>query len=279
LVSSLAGCFAVTDVDRFENDTAETVGAKPYRDLRFSLTNAPFHAQHIFGYRVTNDANVVLTSGVIEPAGEPPITVFVASAVPRGGGCRLDFYADVNGSGTYDGIGDAKDKRDHAWRIQPLDETNVAYVALDDDELVVSYPHDTNFTDIDTSPPGQTQARITGLDVAVELTGLGALGGKLLEARLLETASGRVTSLRRLTAVNPDAGGVANLLLRGAVEDGVGYALEIYVDRNGDRAFQPTGQAAGDGGWRVPFTADSSGKRIVMDLSVAAEVDDLVFVY
>lgn len=278
------GCFAVADVDRFEMDAAgNQAGTGPYRDLRFEMRNASFHADQLFEVRIVSDEDVVLASAVLDPPGDVgtgPIAVHLARAVPRAGNARLEVYADVNDSRSFDGIGAAKDKRDHAWRIAPLREDNTAYVRVEGDTLVVSYAHDSNFTDIGVRPDGDSTPLLAGLDANVNVRGLSSYAGKLVEARMVESATGRVTGLYRLAAA--PVGGVATMPMRGVLDEGIGYDLELYIDANGDGSFQPTGrppEEAGDAGWRGSFVPDATGANITIDVSVAAQAPDITHVY
>ena len=280
----LGGCFAIADVDRFESDASGTqAGSGPYRDLRFELRNASFHGSQLFEVRVVSDEDVLLASAVLDPAGvsgEQAIAVEIPRSVPRSGNARLEFYADVNGSRSFDGIGAAKDKRDHAWRVGPLREDNAAYVRADGDKLVVVYAHDSNFTDIGVRPDGTSAPLVSGLDANVKVTGLEAYAGKLVEARMVETNTGRVTGLYRFPQA--PAGGVASMPMRGVLDEGIGYDLELYIDANGDGAFQPTGRAAseaGDAGWRGSFVPDATGASITIDVSLAAQATDVTHVF
>lgn len=277
----LSACFAIADVDRFETDAAGTqAGTGPYRDLRFVMKNAGFHGASFFEVRVVSDENVLLASAVLDPpgiSGDQPIVVDLPRAVPRSGNARLEVYADVNGSRSFDGIGAAKDKRDHAWRIGPLREENAAYVRAEGDKLVVTYLHDSNFTDIGVRPDGSAAPLISGLDANLNVTGLDAYAGKLMEGRMVERSTGRVTGLYRLP--QSPTGGVASLPMRGVLDEGIGYDLELYIDANGDGAFQPTGQPGGDAGWRGSFVPDATGASITIDVSVAAQATDVTHVY
>lgn len=277
----LGGCFAIADVDRFERDAAgNQAGTSPYRDLRFVMKNAGFHGASLFEVRIVSDENVLLASAVLDPpgiSGDQPIVVDLPRSVPRSGNARLEVYADVNGSRSFDGIGAAKDKRDHAWRVAPLREENAAYVRAEGDELVVTYLHDSNFTDIGVRPDGTSAPLISGLDANVDVLGLDAYAGKLLEARMVETSSGRVTGLYRLPRT--PAGGVASLPMRGVLDEGIGYDLELYIDANGDGSFQPTGTPDGDGGWRGSFVPDATGASITIDVTIAPQTNDVTHAF
>jgi len=277
----LTGCYLVTNLDRFNEQ--EAAAAKPvnaYRDMKFVMNKMKYHAANYFQYRVVNDDNVTLTSGTLDPVGATtgaPVIIYVAGAVPRSGKCRLDFYADTNNSRNYDGIGDVKEHKDHAWRIAPLNDPDPAYGALSGETLVFTFTHDFNFTDINLTPDGQADpSKTTGFDVTIQLNGTASLAGKLLEARVVDQDSGRVTGLYRFPQMS---GPPVTAKLAGVVESGVGYAVEVYADANGDGVFQPTGVPGGDGGWRVPFTATDAGASVTLDLESAPQATDITFVY
>ena len=58
----------------------------------------------------------------LDRAGVESITLNVPGAIPAANKpYRLDFFADVNRSGGFDGAGNVR-LQDHAWRIFPLED-------------------------------------------------------------------------------------------------------------------------------------------------------------
>ncbi len=294
LVASSAasgGCYAVSNLDRFEqaSDTPapSTTGkaTSAYRDLRLTLLNMKPHAAQRFEYRVVSDDNQILSMGLLLPLGArieddgvtvDPVVINIANAVPRQGNLRLDFFSDVNDSGGYDGIGEVKDKKDHAWRIAPLNDIDPSFGQVDEDLIDISFTHNMIFTDIDRVGEELSPAKATGADATVRLVNMANFTGKLVEVRVVERSTGHVTGLCRYPVL-PEGDVVTSLA--GVLDPGVDYDVEIYADSNGDLSFQPTGTDSGDGGWRLGATASDSGFDVTLDPSTMSPQAGVLFSY
>lgn len=305
---ALSGCYAVADLERFNQEKASAGDAgaagasgqageagaagaagasgegqtKPYRDLSFRLQNMKPHMGHRFEYRVVTDENFLVSVGIVAPLGDGShashvpgdVLLYVPNAVPRQGKVHLDFFADLNKSGDYDGVGEIK-TQDHAWRIDSLNEPDPAHGVVSGDVVEAFYSHDTNFTDI-ASFNGEPSPRLAGLDATVRLSGMGSEIGHLVEVRLVERANARVVGLYRLTELMASSD---ECVFRGVVDPGVDYDIEVYADSNADLAFQPTGTPGGDGGWRVPVTAGESGLDVAIELGSAPVDNGVTFTF
>jgi hypothetical protein len=302
--TGLGGCFAVSNLDRFEKSSDPAPGStstspvstmttpipdkptiSPYRDLRLTLLNMKPHGAQTFEFRVVSDDNQIVSMGRVLPLGVhssdggmtvDSVVLYMANAVPRQGLLRLDFYSDVNGSGNYDGIGDIKDKKDHAWRIAPLNGLDPSFGTTTDQVIDVSYTHNMIFTDLDTVDGQVNPAKITGADATMRLTNMGAFVGKLVELRVIERATGHATALCRYPALT-DAEMVVTL--PGVLDPGVDYDIDMYADSNGDYAYQPTGTSDGDGGWRLGVTAGEVGFDVSLDPGTLPVQTGILFTY
>jgi hypothetical protein len=277
LVLLLSGCFSVTDLGRFH--TEEGTAASPasasgqYLDLKFSMLGMKPHVGQVLQYRVIDAMNRVQSRGVIHglPA-STDVTVFAPAAVPKiNGPYRLDFFADVNLSGGYDGLGSVISD-DHAWRIQPLADYPADSVPPVDGMIQVTFVHSTSFTDIDDYPSGTKNPAVdTGLAAVIHLKNLPDAVGKLGEIRVAERATGHVVALYRvpqLLAADLDA------KIEGAVDVGTDYDVDVYLDANGDEKYDNPATSTSDRVWRVTATSTATGLDATIDASLeTAKID------
>lgn len=260
------GCFAIANLDRFNDGDAGSGVAgvdNPSLPSSLSLTlhDFGFHYQQLIEFRVIDDQNRIQCRGIIEPlnqAGTISITLDAPKAIlPMNTPYRLDFYADVNDSGGYDGIGDVL-TQDHAWRISPLTDYPTGAFTHVANLVQVFFEHNTDFTDIDSWPnPGEhNPPQDTGLAARVtfDAASMAAWQGKLVQLRIQEANTGHVVGLYRNPQI-PSQDFVANI--QGVLDPGVDYYLDIYVDANGDGMYQSPAQPSGnaDLGWRIPMKA------------------------
>jgi hypothetical protein len=226
------------------------------------------HATQMVEYRVVDANNMVQSRGVLKPLGPNDLTINLPRAIPKiNGPFRLDFYADANDSGGYDGIGSVI-ANDHAWRIDPLADYPVGSVMHVDGLVQVTFVHNTSFTDIDQYPIGtKNPSKDTGLGARIHIAAADAYGGKTLEARVAEAATGHVVCLHRVPELRAAAfeGDVP-----GCVEMGVDYDVTVYVDANGNGTYDDPATGKGDVGWKTRATSDASGLDVTFDLSRVA---------
>lgn len=273
LVLATSGCFAVTDLDRFEPDPTgaggtSAVGAVAYRDLRFTLRGMKPHAKHMFQYRVVTEQNIVVSTGRLVPFGpatkgpmdDPVDTLIeVPGAVPRGN-VRLDFYADLDGTGDYGGVGALPEKKDHAWIIDDINEPPPSVGSATATVIDVGFSHNAEFIDLNRDGAPQ----YVGFDTRIELTGISALFGRTVEVRLINPLNKHTVGLHRFPQLDASN---TSVVIEGMVEPEVDYDIEVYADLNGDGVYQDTTAAGGDGGWRTRVTATDEGIKASFDLS------------
>src|SRR5439155_4749109 len=113
---------------------------------------------------------------------------------------------------------------DHAWRIQaPLEKQ--PGVVVNGDDVVVTFIHNTSFTDIDTLPDGTKghPPTDTTLPATVRFTNMTAFLSKLVEVRVSTSGTGHTVALHRYPRI-PTAAVTATV--PGAVEEGVTYDVD-----------------------------------------------------
>ena len=193
--------------------------------------------------------------------------------VPRtgGGDMRLDFFADLDGSGSYSGIGEVK-KNDHAWVVSSLNTTAEPVTLVSDEAIDVTFAHSTNFDDIDRSG----LPIFVGADAQVTLVNTSALYGRLVEIRVVDRTDQHTVALHRFPLLD-ESHKVA--LLKGMIDPGGPYDIEVYADLNGDSVYQDTTLTDGDGGWRVPVDDTEDGVNITIDLATRTTSPSVRFSY
>jgi hypothetical protein len=249
-------CFAVTNLDRFH---ATAGGTGNYQDLVFTFRGAVAHPTDLFELRVIDANNIIQMRGVYQPMVTPDTTVHIPKAVPRvNGPYRLDFYADRNHSGGWDGLTNAPD-HDHGWRIEPLQSTT----GTDPNTITIVYDHNTSFVEINDWPAGTLNPpKDPGLPVTFHFINLGALQGKFLQARVADATSGHTAALYRLPSLQTSS---ADGTVEGVIEMDVTYDVFVYLDANGNGVFDDPAKNAGDLGWKLTATADGQGLVVTFD--------------
>lgn len=199
---------------------AGTAGAAPvteFDDLSFSMVGMSVHISQLVEYRVVgNTDNVLRARGVVQPLGGPDAMIAVKRFVPRDPSqtYRLDFYADVNSSGGFDGL-DSVQTNDHAWRFETLSGAS-GVVSL-------SFTHSFAFTDISQHPPGTpAPPKEIGAPLSVKIQNLGSLKGKPLDLHVVDVATGHVVIAHRYTAAT-------EMLMKssGMIDTTQKYALDV----------------------------------------------------
>lgn len=264
-IACAIGCSQIIDVDRFHEKQASssTSSTTQFLDLKLTLAGMKPHLAHTYEYRVIDVNNLVQSRGVINPLGAADLTLFVPRAIPRSNGpYRLDFYADVNGSGGFDGIGSVI-SNDHAWRIDPLEDYPAGSVTPVDGVVQVTFTHSTSFTNIDHYPSGTpNKSKDTGLGASVKLKSLHAANGKMLEVRIAEKGTKHVVGLMRVHQI-PKA--ELDMSIAGVVDVGVDYEVDVYVDANGNGAYDDPSKEAGDWGMRAEAASTEAGLALTLD--------------
>jgi hypothetical protein len=276
LLVSLASCTSVIDVDRFHSAAAAASSAPSDGDagtvtqpgsvsddknLVFVMKAMSPHPTELFEYRVVDQNDFVQSRGLCDPLGAEDVTIHVPLAfMAQGGPYRLDFYADHNGSRSYDGIGSGV-TNDHAWRLQAPIEKQPG-VTVNGSDVVVTFVHNTSFTDIDTLPDGTKQKPLdTTLPATVRFVNLDAFASKLLQVRVAQNVDGHTVALYRYPRLSSAA---VTATVPGAVEEGVTYTVDVYVDANGDGLYDDPA-SGGDYGWRMSQIATQDGLVVDFD--------------
>ncbi len=194
--------------------------ATEFDELSLKLQGMGVHASNTVELRVVgNSDNTLYARAIIHPLGAADVAIDVKRFIPRDSSqrYRLDFYADVNASGGFDGLGSVQ-ADDHAWRFEELVASN-GVVSLE-------FTHNVNFTDIDQFPAGTAALpKEPGAPLSVKLQGLGPLVGKPLELRLVDVVSGHVALMARYPAAVE-----TTLKASGAVDPARGYSLDVTAD-------------------------------------------------
>ncbi len=267
----IPACAEVARLDRFEKRTAVESAAtgSDFFALKVSFLGMRPHTGQMLEYRVVDANNFVQSRGVV--AKVPPssdVTMTVPRAIPRvNGPYRLDFFADVNGSGGFDGIGSVV-ANDHAWRIEPLLDKAASEGLLADDVVEITFQHSTLFTNIDQYPSGTTNPSLdTGLGARLHLMGLDPWIGRTLRIRVVERTSGHVVGSYQRTGIEV---GVEDAVVPGCVDTDTEYDISVYIDANGNERYDDPGDASGDRGWRVPWVSSVTGIEAALDLGSAS---------
>ena len=223
------------------------------------------HLQHRFEYRVVDDAqNMIIFRGVANPLSVEQAVFVAPNAVPNAGGpFRLDFYADVNASGDYDGIGDIA-TNDHAWRYEPLVDS---VAASDVGDGVVSYKflHSAVFTDIDQFPAGTDNAAVdTGLEATVHVSGLTPYKDALVEVRVTDAANNAAVGQYRTMQGDADT---LDAVIEGICDPNHDYVVSLYIDANANGTYDDPSANKGDLGFQATVTSNDDGLLSAIDVA------------
>ncbi len=291
---ALTGCFAIIDVDRFHsapksNMVSGTVlpVADAYLDMSFTLIGMTPHTTQLFEYRVVDAANHVQSRAVVNPLGAVDSVILAPQFVPNmaspqtmNGPFRLDFYADVNNSGGYDGKGPNGSAiyDDHSWRIAPLVDYPAGSISPIPGLVQVTFTHNTSFTDINNDVTGtRNPPTDSGLGATIHVVNAGSLMGVLVQALVIEPITKRTVGLFRLPKVTQAS---FDMTIPGIVEELTDYKVTIFADANGNGVYDnPATAGAGDLGWSLEGTSgtvDAGSFAAAMgDGGVSAQVTGL----
>lgn len=265
-----ASCANVAGLDDFHkravSESAAT--ASEFFALKLQLVAMKPHVGHMIEYRVIDANNFVQSRGVVRAMTSEDVEIVAQRAIPRTNGpYRLDFYADVNRSGGFDGLGSVV-SNDHSWRIEPLVENPEKLRG--DDMVTVTFVHSTTFTNIDQYPSGtKNPSQDTGLGARVHVEGLGPYVGKTVEVRVLEKRSRHVVALYRVMKADAP---VLDAVVPGCVDIQTEYDVDVWADANGNGTYDVPSEGA-DRGWRVGVTSSDKGLDAIVDVSAAGMVD------
>lgn len=212
----LPACFAVTDLDRFEEPVSS--GNGNYVDLQASWSGFENHKNEYVEFRILDASNLIQTRGIFEPLGSPNVGFFVPMGVPKQGGpFRLEIWADHDKTPGYSfRQGVSTTETDHSWIIPLASDKNPTGV-----RYVVNFQHNYAFDDLSTRPANQV-----GQPVKVTLTDMSAFLGQRIQLRVADANSGHTVAFYRIPALEKEV----VLEVEGMVEGGSRYAASLYLD-------------------------------------------------
>jgi hypothetical protein len=244
-------CFAVTDLDRFNQSTGPTGN---FSDLKLTVRGMTSHVAELFEYRIIDSTNTIQSRGFAIPLGGVDESFFIPGAIPhQNGPFHLDFYGDHDHDGKYTPPTAAGDFPDHAWRI-PLPDAN-------DQNLVdYTFDHNTSFSNLELPAPPSQYGKLA----TVHLVNLQSLQNKRLEIRISDASAKRTVALHRTPLLNNTS---YDVTIPGMIDDGVTYSIEIYTD---------DGQGTPSSIQSFRFTSDSdeNGLTVEFDPTDAPKVTD-----
>ena len=273
LVAAVAttSCTASLDLGRFKKQEAQVVDTTnvTYFDLVFSAKNMQSHIGEYMEWRLVDKANAVQGKAVYVDVLRPDFVIQFPHFIPKSNGpYRIDWWADHNFSGKYDGIEGGINDKDHSWRrvlSDPLPED----VKLVGTRYEVSFLHDTAFVDIFTDLDGN---KISGADTLLPLKlgirGTGAYLGKMIEVRVADEGSGRLVAIHRIGRATD--GYVATVT--GVLDEETNYEVSVYVDANANDVYD-----GGDPSWKTEVVSTSAGVEKDLDLSTLQQAPIEVF--
>lgn len=257
-------CTAALELDRFRKEEPASVGSaatSSYFDVQFSAKNMQSHISEHFEIRVVDKNDAVQAKAVYDDIVNPDFSLYLGRIVPKTNApYRLDFWADHNNSGKYDGVVGGINEKDHAWR-------RVLAAPLPDDVRLVAgryeldFLHDTVFVDINTDLAGN---KIPGTDTllpfSLTVLGGGAFVGKPVETRIVEKGSRRLVGFHRQGRARDPY----DVHVGGILDEETAYEISVYVDVNGDCKYQ-----SDEPSWKLDVASNAAGVASQLDLSRA----------
>jgi hypothetical protein len=207
--------------------------------------------------------NAVQAKVVYVDVVKPDFTIDCPKFVPKANApYRIDWWADHNKTGGYEGIVGGINEKDHAWR-RVLEDPLPEDVHFTDGVYVLDFLHDTNFVDIFTDLEGNPSS---GDDVLLPLKlnikGTVPFQGKMLEIHVSDKASGRLVALHRIGFVRQDY--IAEVT--GVLDEQTTYEVAAFVDLDAKDEYVST-----DPSWKVDMTSTETGIEADLDLSATPQ--------
>lgn len=264
LAVGATSCTASLDLGRFHKDDASSVDtaiAVTYYDVHFKARAMTPHINERLELRIVDKNEHLQAKAVYEDVVSPEFSLYLRRVVPKANApYRLDFWADHNLSGAYDGIVGGVREKDHAWRrvlADPLPED----MRLVQGTYVFDFLHDTAFVDIATDLLGnKIPMTDTLLPFTLNVTGGAAYASKTVDVRVVDKASGRLVGLHR----RPSRGDAWAARIDGIVDEETAYAVSVYVDQDGDGKYGPA-----DPSWQLDLVSGSDALVGALDLGAA----------
>ena len=239
-VLALQGCFAVADLDRFQNP-CDGGDVTQVRDLEVQLQGFEDVARFRLGLRLVDVLDPsepeIVAAAVLESFGEDSggaKTFRMPRALPPGDNFEVQLYVDLNDDRMFSGV-----TVDNSWR-RPL----VCPSGL------FEFTRDDSFSDIDDPPIDDP-----GLPFVVDFVDMAphTPGTQALELMVLDVAEDQVVGYYRLPDINEDRFIVQ---IPAILEAGSEYTYEFFADLEQDGVFNGAGT---DHSWVRTATADATG--------------------
>ena len=262
LLTMTTGCTNSLDLGRFHHDLQGTSpGAVTFADLKFVAKAMRSHLNEYLELRIVDRTNSLQAKAVYQGVTSEDFSLNLAKIVPKmNGPYRIDFWADHNSSGKYDGIEGGINEKDHAWRRvlgDPLPED----IKLVDSRYEFTFQHDTVFIDIATDLEGnKISLAETLLPLKVTVTNASAYVNHMMELRVVDRATGRLNGLFR----QGTAAATFDINIAGILDEETGYDLSLYADSNDNNKYD----VGVDPSWMIDAVSTSEGIIISADISV-----------
>lgn len=259
-------CTSSLELDRFrsaEASSVDTAIAVSYFDVRFAAKGMTSHLNEHLEIRVVDKSNRVQAKAIYDTVAAPDFSIYLRKVVPKANApYRLDWWADHNNSGKYDGIEGGINEKDHAWRrvlADPLPED----MRLSQGRYDLEFVHDTAFVDIATDLQGNPSSIAdTLLPFSVSIEGAADYVGKTAEIRVVDRTSTRLVGLYRQGKTKP----AYPVRINGIIDEETAYDVSVYVDANDNGKYD-----AGDPSWKLELHSDGKGLGAILDMATAPQ--------
>jgi hypothetical protein len=235
LASASAGCTAITSGDFEERRPPRICGSDeslPRRDMVVTLTQMSAHVGNLVSVELVRIEGAgplrmrrLVARSIYAPLGAPDLDIELPCTV-LDGNHEVDVFADLNNSMSYDPCPSPPDCADHQWRLMlQADGT-------------LSYQHDIDFVNIANDAPIPRGA----LPVRAMLSNMSRYAGLLAEVRVRHVIAdvAEETVFRFRTVIPTDVTDAPFPLgTNGLIELRERYEVAIWIDLNGNRAYDP----------------------------------------
>lgn len=257
-----AACTPSLELDRFRMEESSLQQTSPinvnYFDVKFTAKSMLPHFNEYLEVRVVDRLNHVQAKAIYNEMVYADFTLHLARVIPKANApYRLDFWADHNLSGRYDGIQGGVNEKDHAWR-RVLSDPLPDDMRLVGSRYELEFLHDTSFVDIFTDLDGNP---ISGEDTLLPCD-INVIAptymGKMIELRVVEKGRGRLVGLYRQGRARESF----HALIPGILDEQTEYDVSLYVDVNDSGTYE-----ADEPSWKLEFTSKQTGAAIDADLT------------
>jgi hypothetical protein len=173
--------------------------------------------------------------GRAEVIGEPDVTLDFGHLLVDGQSYRIDFDADLDGSGEYTApVGEpAMSFPDHQWSIDGANAADGA-AGLDgvSGDVSITMGHNGDWVDIDW--PGMEMNDVAMAAVELNLASFVPHAGQRIEGRVVDVATGDEVGRVEVVGASDVTLSFGNVLMMGA-----SYRIDFYADLDGDDSYTP----------------------------------------